>query len=166
MIGIGLTAPTDQEALGNRGGLVDYGLRHRRLAGAAGGLRDERQCHHRSAGEVVACLFVGDVEQLAEAPLGREPGERGLDVDARVAGSDDERPGLGRRKARLEVTVDQQAPHVLERDDPDELLDVDSPVTEGAPLLVGLSDLGGECDYALEAVLYLSMLRGHRPPIY
>ena len=61
--------------------------------------------------------LVGDVDQLAEAPLGREHRQRRLHVDARVAasgrsaacGSAGGRPGSKR-------AVDQQAPDLLERD--------------------------------------------------
>src|SRR5207244_377421 len=64
VVGVGLPAPAYQEALGDRARLVDVPLRHGELAGAAGGLGDEREGHHGGAGQVVARLFVVDIEQL------------------------------------------------------------------------------------------------------
>ena len=58
---------------------------------------------------------------------------------------------LGRRHARQQLAVDQQAPDLLERHVADELLDVDAAVAQRAAGAVGLGDLGGEGDYALEA---------------
>ena len=117
--------------------LVDLALRDRRAAGAARGLRDERERHHRRAREVVARLGVVDVDQRLEAPLRAEHRERGLDVDARVAGADRERVRLGGRQPGLERPVDEQAPDLLERDVADELLDVDAAVAQRAALRSG-----------------------------
>ena len=91
-----------------------------------------------------------------EAPLGREHGQRGLEVDARVAGAHRERVRLRGRQAGLEGAVDQQAPDLLEGHLADQVLDVDAAVAERAALLVGLGDLGREGDYALEARLNLA----------
>ena len=153
VVRVGLAAPADQEALGDRGRLVDLALRDRRLAGAARRLGHERERHHRGAGELVARDLVGDVDQRLEAPLGREHRQRRLDVDARVAGADRERVRLGGRQAGLELAVDEQAPDLLERHLADEVLDVDAAIAQRAALLVGLGDLGGEGDDALEAGL-------------
>ena len=68
-------------------------------------------------------------------------------------GSAGGRPGL-------ELAVDEQAPHLLERDLADELLDVDAAIAQRAALLVGLGDLGGEGDDALEAGLDFAHGRG------
>ncbi len=155
VVGVGLAAPADQEALGDRRALVDLALRHRRLAGLARGLRDERQRHHRGAREVVARLLVGDVDQLAEAPLRREHRERRLHVDAVVARAHRQRVRFGGRQARLEAAVDQQAPDLLVGDHADQVLDVDAAVAQRATLFVGLGDLGGEGDDAFEARLDL-----------
>ena len=57
----------------------------------------------------------------------------------------------GGRHAGLEGVVHEQAPDLLERDGADEVLDVVAAVAEGAALLVGLGDLGGEGDDAFEA---------------
>ena len=114
--GVGLAAPADQEALRDRGGLVDLRLRDRRPAHAACGLRHERERHHGHAREVVARLLVGDVDQLAEAPLRRELRERRLEVHARVAGAHRERMRLRRRQPRLVLPVHEQAPDLLVRD--------------------------------------------------
>ena len=151
VVGVGLAAPSDQEALWDRAGLVDLRLRNRRAADAACRLRDERQRHYGGAGEIGASLLVGDVDQLLEAPFRGEHRERGLHVYSRVSGAYRQRPGLGRRQAGQERAVHKQAPDLLERHIPDEILDVDAPVAERAALLVGLGDLGRERDYALEA---------------
>ena len=58
---------------------------------------------------------------------------------------------LGGRQAGQQRAVDEQTPDLLERDVPDELLDVDAAVAERAAVAVGLGDLGRERDYALEA---------------
>ncbi len=130
-------------------------LRHRRLAGFARGLRDERQRHHRGAREVVAGLLVGDVDQLAEAPLGSEHRERRLHVDAVVARAHGQRVRFGGRQARFEVAVHQQAPDLLVGDIADEVFDVDAAVAQRATLFVGLGDLCREGDDAFEARLDL-----------
>ena len=148
---IGLAAPADQEALGDRGRPVHLGLRNRRAAHAARGLRHERERHHGYAGEVVAGLLVGDVDQLPEAPLRAEHRERGLKVHARVAGAHRERVRLGRRQPGLVLAVDQQPPDLLVRDVADELLDVDPAVAKRAALAVGLGDRRVERDYSLKS---------------
>ena len=68
-------------------------------------------------------------------------------------------------QARLERLVDEQPPDLLERDLPDELLDVDAAVAELAALAVGLGDLGLEGDDACEAGAELAScsLRGSPP---
>ncbi len=64
VIGVGFTAPADQETLGDRAGTVDLLLGNRGLPDAARGLGDERERHHGGACEVLAGLLVGDVNQL------------------------------------------------------------------------------------------------------
>ena len=157
-----LAAPADQEALRDRARLVDLALRHGRHAGPARRLRDERERHHGRAREVLARLVVGDVEQLLHPPLGAEHRERGLEVHARVSGADGERVRLGRRQAGLVAAVNQEAPDLLERDSPDQVLDVDAAVAEGAAFLVRLGDLRLEGDYALEAGLDLAQTGSFR----
>jgi hypothetical protein len=159
---VGLAAPANQEALGNRPRAVDLGLRNRRQAAAARRLGDERQRHHRGAREIGARLLVGDVDQLAEAPGRRQHRKRRLHVDARVARVNRQRPGLGRRQAGVEAAVDEQAPDLLERDAPDEVLDVDAAIAQRAALLVGLGDLRLEGDHALEAGHHLDLGLRHR----
>ena len=61
-------------------------------------------------------------------------------------GSAGGRPGSKR-------AVDQQAPHLLEGDLADEVLDVDAAVAQRAALAVGLGDFGGEGDDAFETGL-------------
>jgi hypothetical protein len=131
-------------------GLVDLALRDHREALAAGGLGDVREGHHGRSGEVLAGLLRGDVEERFEAPHGSEHGERGLDVDADVAGVHRDGEGLGGGQAGVEGAVDEQAPDVAERDLADEVLDVDAAVAEGAALLVGFGDLRLERDDSLE----------------
>ena len=170
--GVGLAAPADQEALGDRGGLVDLALRHRLLPDAARRLGHEAERHHRHPRQVVAGLLVGDVDQLLEAPLGAEHRQRGLEVHARVAGADRQRVRLGGRHARLEAAVHEQAPDLLERHAAHQVLDVDAAVAERAALPVGLGDLGVERDDALETRGHLDQLghalrlslRPRRPP--
>ena len=64
---------------------------------------------------------------------------------------DRDREGLRGRQARVELVVDEQAPHVAEGDLADEVLDVDAPVAQDAAVTVGLGDLGLECDDALKS---------------
>ena len=82
---------------------------------------------------------------------GREHRQRRLDVDARVAGADAQRVRLGGRQPGQQLAVDEQTPDLLERHVADELLDVDAAIAQRAAGAVGLGDLGGEGDYALEA---------------
>jgi hypothetical protein len=63
------------------------------------------------------------------------------------------RERLRGRESWLERAVDQKAPDVLERDAADEIVDVDTAVTQGAAFLVRLGDLRLERDDALETVL-------------
>ena len=95
--------------------------------------------------------LVGDVDQLPEAPLGCQHGQRGLHVDARITGMDEQRVRLGRRHSGLELAVHEQTPDLLERDVADQLLDVHAPVAQRTTFAVGLRDLRGEGDYALKA---------------
>jgi hypothetical protein len=60
---------------------------------------------------------------------------------------------FGGRHPGKQMAVDQQAPDLAEWHVPDEFLDIHSPVSESATGAVGLGDLGGEGDYALEAGL-------------
>ena len=164
VIGVGLAAPAQQEALGDRLGLVDLLLRHGRLAGAACRLRHERQRHHGRTRQVGAGLLVGAVDQLLQAPLGSEHRQAGLHVDARVAGADRQRVGLGRWQARQEGAVDQQAPDVLVGNLADQILDIDTAVAQRAAFFVGLRDLGREGDHAFEAGLNFELRFGHFAP--
>ena len=97
-----------------------------------------------------ACSLV-DVEEGLEAPDGGEHGQRGLDVDADVAGVDGDGERLGGRQAGVEGAVDEQAPDVAEGDVADQVLDVDAPVPECAALLVRFGDLRLERDDSFES---------------
>jgi hypothetical protein len=66
---------------------------------------------------------------------------------------------LGRLQPGIERSVHQQSPHLLERHDADQVLDVDAAIAQRAALFVGLGDLGGEGDYALKAGL--DLVAGH-----
>ena len=96
-----------------------------------------------------ACCRV-DVEQRLEPPDRRELGEGGLHVDADVAGVHRQRERLGRGEPGVELVVDQQPPHVSERDAPHEVGDVDPAVAQRTALPVGFGDLGLEGDDTLE----------------
>ena len=78
------------------------------------------------------------------------PGERSLEVGHVMAGAVVELLVRG-RQARLQRLVDEQPPHLLERDMPDEILDVDAAVAELAPVFVGLCDFRLEGNDACEA---------------
>jgi hypothetical protein len=69
---------------------------------------------------------------------------------------------LGRRQPRLVTAVHEEPPDLLERDAPDEVLDVDAAIAEGAALLVRLGDFSLEGDYALEAGLDLGQCGSFR----
>ena len=155
LLGIGLALPADEEPLGQRPALVDLALGHDRQAEAAGRLRGVRQDHDRDPAQVGAGLLVGDVVGLPHAERGREHRDGGLDVGAYVAGVDRDVVGLGRRETGFELAVDEQAPDLLERDPPDDLLDVDTAVAEGGAFLVRLGDLGLERDDPFEPVMHL-----------
>ena len=83
-----------------------------------------------------------------------------LQVGGRVAGQAARRVGLGGRQAGLGLVVDEQPPDLLERDDADELLDVDAAIAQRAAVAIGLGDLRLERDDPLEARLELA----HRTP--
>ena len=151
VLGVGLALPAGHESCCHGGTFVDDPLRDRGLVDAARGLRDVGQRHHRRAGELVAGGLVLDVQQRRVAPDRGEHGQTGLDVDADVAAVDRQRERLGGRQAVAELAVDQQRPHVAERDVlVDQILDVDAAVAQRAAVLVGFGDLGGEGDDAFE----------------
>ena len=154
VVGIRVASPTAHEPLGDGRGAVDVLLRHHRQAKPSSRLGDERQRHHRGAGQIVADLGVVDVEQLLEAPERGQHRQRALHVDADVAGMDGDGERLGRRQAGVERAVDQQAPHVAVVVEADELFDVDSAVAQRTALAIGFGDLGLEGDDALQAVLH------------
>ena len=126
-----------------------WGLRHGR-SGPARRLRDDRERRGREPREIVARVFGADVDELAQAPLGAERGEAGLEIGHHRAARVLELDVLGHRHAGLEALVDEQAPDLLERVVPDELLDVDAAVTERRALLVRLGDLRLEGDHPFE----------------
>ena len=84
-----------------------------------------------------------------------------LHVDARVARADGQRVRTAGGRPGREASVDEQAPDLLEGHAADELLDVDAAVAQRAALPVGLGDLGGEGDDALQAGLDFGHVGGH-----
>ena len=149
---VGLAAPADQEALGDRARAC-----RSRAAGTGGrpapradwatndsAITDARARSSRACSSVMSMSG-------RKPHSGAEHRERGLDVDPRVARADGERVRLGRREARQQRAVDEQAPDLLERHGADEVLDVDAAVAQRAALAVGLGDRRGERDDALEA---------------
>jgi hypothetical protein len=70
-----------------------------------------------------------------------------------VSREDAERMRFGGREPGQQVAVDEQTPHLSERDRTDDLFDIDSAIAERATFAIGLGDLRGEGDYALEARL-------------
>src|SRR6266536_2900828 len=91
-----------------------------------------------------------DVDQLLQTPLAGQDREPRLEV-AHVAAGPDRELAVRGGQSGLERLVDEQTPDLLERDVPDELLDVDPAVTKRAALTVWLGDLRLEGDDALEA---------------
>jgi hypothetical protein len=61
---------------------------------------------------------------------------------------------LGGRQAGVQAAVDEQAPDLRVRDAADEILDVDAAVAQRPAVAVGLGDLGGEGDDALQTGLH------------
>jgi hypothetical protein len=155
---IGLAAPALHEPLDDGGGLVDLLLRHGRQTQATGRLGDEGQRGHRHPGQVLAGLLVGDVQQLAETPVGGQHGDSGLHVHPDVAGVHRHRERLGGRQTRPELPVDQQRPDVAEGDLADQILDVHTAISQCAAFLVRFGDLTFEGDHTFEAWLEVGHL--------
>ena len=155
---IGLAAPAEEELLGGgpalRDDLVrdDAGL----AVGHPRGPRDDGHHLGGDAAEVDPGLLVGDLVELAELPLAGEACRLGLEVGRPVAGQERRLVGLRLGHGRRQVVVDEEAPDVLVRELPDELLDVDPAVAERAAVPVGLGDLRLDGDDALEARLELA----------
>ena len=164
MARVGLATPAEQELLGRCLPPRDDVVRH----GVRVPVREPRRARddpHHLRGEppeVLACLLIGDLVQLAELPLPREPGRLGLEIGRRVPRQASRLVRLGLGHPGVEVVVDEQAPHVLVRVVADELLDVDAAVAEHAAFAVGLGDLGLDGDDAFEPRLEV----GHRAGIY
>src|SRR4029077_6248339 len=154
-LGIGLSTPLEQESLRRGLPLLDGLGRNLVLVsvGQPGRAGDDR--HHLAGDppEVLARLLVGDLVQLAEPPESGETRRLRLQVGRCTAGDAHRIEGLGKRHARLDVVVHEQAPHVLVRVLADQRLDVDAAVAERSPLAVGLHDLGLDRDDALETGL-------------
>ena len=109
--------------------------------------------HHlrREPAEILARLLVGDLVELAELPLAGKPRRLRLEVGRCIACQPDRLVRLRIRHLRVDVVVDEQAPHVLVGDLPDERLDVDTAIAERAALAIRLHDLGLDGDDAFEA---------------
>jgi hypothetical protein len=70
------------------------------------------------------------------------------------------------RASPVRTVVDEEAPHALERDAAGELAEVDAAVAQRAAVAVGLGDLRGEGDDALEAGVLDVAHAGHDPPAH
>jgi hypothetical protein len=129
--------------------------------GNAGRASDDRHHLRGEPGEVVARLPVGDLVQLPELPLPCQPRRLGLEIGGRVPGQPRRLVRLRVRHRRIEVVVDEQAPHVVVGVLADELLDIDAAIAERAALAVGLGNLRFDRDDALEARFELVHRSGH-----
>ena len=155
MTRIRLAAPLQEELLGGglpprhhfRGDLIGV------TVGQACGARDDAHHLRGQATEIFACLLVRDLVELAELPLAGEACSLGLQVGRRVAGQTCGLIRLRIGQPRVEVVVDEQAPHVVVGVVADELLDVDAAVAKRAAFPVGLGDLRLDGDDALETRL-------------
>ena len=147
---IGFAAPAEEEPLGSSLALGHTFVGHTRLV-ATRRLGDEGDHRGRETGEVVSCLRVVDVDELAQAPVPGE-GRRGrLEIGHRTTGANRQRDVLRPGHPGVERIVDEQSPDLLVRLDADELLDVDAPIPERAALPVRLGDLRLEGDDPFEA---------------
>ena len=154
VVGVGLAAPADEEALGDRGGLVDA------PTGAPAGCPAPRaDCATKESAITEARARSSRACSSGMSISWRKPhsGASIASADCTSTRGSPERivSGCGSAggQAGLEVAVDQQAPDLLEGDRADEVLDVDAAVAQRAALLVGLGDLRGEGDDALQARL-------------
>ena len=125
----------------------------------AGALRDDREHRGRQPAQVELCLVIGDVDELSTTPLAAEMSRPRLQVGHRLPGRAMQGVRLGRLQARRERVVDEEPPDLLERDVPDELLDVDAAVAQRAAFPVGFGDLRLEGNDSLESGLEVV----HRP---
>ncbi|MDF2754047.1 MAG: hypothetical protein K0S82_2430, partial [Gaiellaceae bacterium] len=142
VIRVRLAAPAQEEPLGCGIALRDDVV-GRRLPSVADGRGPRDDLHHLrgDAREVGPGLVVRDLVQLAEAPVAREAGRLGLEVGRRVAGDRGRFVGLRLRHLRVQVVVDQQAPHVLVGVLADQLFDVDAAIAELPTLAIRLGNL-------------------------
>ena len=150
---VGLASPAKEELL-RRGlpacdDLVGNGVRL--PVGEPGRPGDDRHHLRREPAEILAHLLVGDLVELSELPFAGKPRRLRLEVGRCIACQSDRFVRLRIRHLRVDVVVDEQAPHVLVGDLPDERLDVDTAVAERSALAVGLHDLGLDGDDAFEA---------------
>ena len=133
---VGLATPAEEELLGGRLPLRDDVVRDRIGVPVREPRRARDDPHHLRGEprEVVARLLVGDLVQLAELPLPRQPRRLGLEVGRRVARQASRLVRLWLGHHGVEVVVDEQPPHVLVRVVADELLDVDRRGSGARPL--------------------------------
>ena len=116
VVGVGLAAPADQEPLGDR---ASPG--RSRAAARAGGRRRGRTAPRTRApsptrGRAGRGPASSEMSISGSKPhSGAEHRQRGLDVDARVAGADRERVRLGRRQARARACRRRAGPRPARR---------------------------------------------------
>jgi hypothetical protein len=156
MLRIRFAAPPEQELLRRRLALCDHVV-GRRLPSLGDSGRAGHDPHHLrgQTAEILARLLVRDLVQLPELPLAGKSSRFGLEVGRRVAGQLRRLERLRVRHLRVQVVVDEQAPHVLVGVVADELLDVDAAVAELPAFTVGLGDLRLDGDDAFEPRLEL-----------
>ena len=85
--GVGLAAPAEEELLGGGLPLRDDVVRDAVVVAVGESSRARDDPHHlrREPAEVLARLLVGDLVELAELPVAREPRRLGLEVGRRIA---------------------------------------------------------------------------------
>ena len=159
---IGLAAPLEEEAGRGRAarGNQRWVDRSQIPVGETSRLGNDRDHGRRKSRQVGVRLPVGDVDQLVKPPRSREMRGCRLEVGRGVAGQILRHVRCRGLKARERLVVDEKPPHLLERNAPDEILDVDSAIAERTAVTIRLGDLGLECDNAFEARLELA----HRSP--
>ena len=171
MVGIGLAAPAKQKLLGRGLTLGDDLVRNdiRLAVGDPCRPGDDRHHLRRKPAKIDAGLLVGDLVQLAEPPDARETCGLGLQIGRSVAGEGRRLVGLWIRHLRIEVVIDEESPDIFVRVAADELLDVDAPITERAPLPIGFGDLRLHGHNALETGFEIVRHRAksytHRAPL-
>jgi hypothetical protein len=64
-----------------------------------------------------------------------------LHIDAHITGVDWKWERLGRWQARIELIIYEQTPDIAEGHAPDEIVDIDTAISERTAFLIGFGDL-------------------------